>query len=174
MPYFESITNLKRSHFVSVSHAEGVYRWWFTEQDAKCLLVPFGNILDWKKIKTHRFEGQIYYALYVGISNDLHQRIKWHSKQKHSPSAVKSGYLSTLRRTISGLIGKDCSQSEKDVSDILERCYWEWDEMNNSEVWEKNELNQQRYYYPLNIQGNKVLPPSMRTILEQVRSKHNK
>ena len=158
----------------SVPKSPGVYRWWFTEEDTQLLMKPFGNNLCWHRIDQRKIDGNTYYALYVGISKDLLGRIKWHATQKHSASAVKSGYLSTLRQSVSALLGKDQSKSEKCVSAILEQCYWEWEVMQNPEVWERNELQQPDYYYPINLQHNQSFPKQLQDVLSKLRKCYKK
>ena len=158
----------------SVPKSPGVYRWWFTEEDTQLLMKSFGNNLCWNRIDQRKIDGATYYALYVGISKDLLGRIKWHATQKHSASAVKSGYLSTLRQSVSALLGKDQSKSEKCVSALLERCYWEWDVMQNPEVWEKQELQQPDYYYPINLQHNQSFPKQLQDVLSKLRKCYKK
>ncbi len=157
-----------------VPKSPGVYRWWFNEGDARLLMKPFGNAICWDKINMRGIEGNQYYALYVGISMDLLGRIKWHATQKHSASTVKSGYLSTLRQSVSSLLGIDQSMSEKCVTAILERCYWEWEAIQNPEVWEKKELQQPDYYYPINLQNNQSFPKQLQKGLSRLRKCHKK
>ena len=158
----------------SVPKSPGVYRWWFTEKDTQLLMKPFGNKLCWNRIVQRKIDGATYYALYAGISKDLLGRIKWHATQKHSASAVKSGYLSTLRQSVSALLGKDQSKSEKCVSALLEQCYWEWEDMQNPEVWEKQELQQPGYYYPINLQHNQSFPKQLQEKLSELRKCYKK
>ena len=157
-----------------VPKSPGVYRWWFTEKDAQLLMKPFGNAICWNKILMRMIDEKPYYALYVGISKDLLGRIKWHATQKHSKSAVNSGYLSTLRQSVSSLLGINQSMSEKCVTAILERCYWEWDYMQNPEVWEKAELQCVDHYYPINLQHNQSFPKSLQKALSGLRKYHKK
>ena len=158
----------------NVPKSPGVYRWWFTEDDAHLLVKPFGNAINWCKIQKRNIDGKSYYALYVGISKDLFARLKWHIFQKHSQSAVKSGFLSTLRQTVSALLGIDQTKSQNCVSALLERCYWEWETMPNPEMWEKDELQQKDYYYPLNLQNNQSFPKELQKELSRLRKNFKK
>ena len=109
------------------------------------------------------------------IAKDLLQRIRWHACQKHSPSAVKHGFLSTLRQSISALLGLDQTMSAADVSDVLEKCYWDWcptATKGDAEDIEKEQLSSE--YFPINIQGNKSVDPAVIKRLKELRKKHKK
>ena len=112
----------KDPKFLSVAKEPGVYRWWFPRDLAEKLLKPLTGV-DTKQISKEIVDGEEYWCLYLGIAKDLRQRIRWHACQKHSPSAVKHGFLSTLRQSISALLGLDQTMSAADVSDVLEKCY---------------------------------------------------
>ncbi|MDD6851035.1 MAG: hypothetical protein PUD64_02245 [Bacteroidales bacterium] len=157
-----------------VPKSPGGYRWWFTKDDAQLLLKPFGGKINWSKIQMRTFDDKPYYALYVGISKNLYDRLKWHIFQKHSQSAVNSGFLSTLRQTVSALLGIDQTKSQNCVSALLERCYWEWETMPNPEMWEKDELQQNEYYYPLNLQNNQSFPKELQKELSRLRKYYKK
>ena len=107
------------------------------------------------KIQKRDIDGEEYWALYFGISNDMLGRAKWHILQKHSKSAVKYGTLSTLRQSLSALLDIDMSFSEEDVNMFMDNnCYWEWEYTDNAKEEEKNELHSDDKCYPLNIQEN--------------------
>ena len=94
----------------SISTRKGVYTWWFKESCVEKFLKPLtdkGLLTD--KIIVRTFPGlkEKYWLLYVGIASaedGIDNRFKWHIAQKHKPSNIKKGYLSTLRRTISALL----------------------------------------------------------------------
>lgn len=151
----------------------GVYRWWFTEDDAKKLLVPFNGSITLNNLQSMTMNGKLFYAMYVGVSpTSLLGRYNWHISQKHTISAVNSGFLSTLRRSISALLQKDCTESEKQVTDMLMRCIFEWDVTPNFKQVESTEL--QTNLYPLNVQENKVMSANDLKILKGLRQKHKK
>ena len=151
----------------------GVYRWWFTEDDAKKLLVPFNGSITLNNLQSMAMDGKQFYAMYVGVSpTSLLGRYKWHISQKHSDSAVNSGFLSTLRRSISALLHIDFTKSEKQVTDMLMRCIFEWDVTPDFQQIESTEL--QTNLYPLNVQENKVMSAPNLKILKGLRQKHRK
>lgn len=99
----------------TISNREGIYCWWFKKNSAEIILSKLG--LDESEIdiiQKRDIEGEEYWALYFGISNDMLGRTKWHILQKHSVSAVKHGTLSTLRQSLSALLDIDMSFSEED------------------------------------------------------------
>lgn len=164
----------KDPKFLSVAKEPGVYRWWFPRDLAEKLLKPLADV-DTKQISKEIVDGEEYWCLYVGIAKDLRQRIRWHACQKHSPSAVKHGFLSTLRQSISALLGLDQTMSAADVSDVLEKCYWDWSPTATKEDAEDIEKEQLiSGYFPINIQGNKNVDPAVIKRLKELRKKHKK
>lgn len=160
--------------FRDIPKEPGVYRWWFPRDLAEKLLKPLTGV-DTKQISKEIVDGEEYWCLYLGIAKDLRQRIRWHACQKHSPSAVKHGFLSTLRQSISALLGLDQTMSAADVSDVLEKCYWDWcptATKGDAEDIEKEQLISG--YFPINIQGNKNADPAVIKRLKELRKKHKK
>lgn len=164
----------KDTKFLSVAKEPGVYRWWFPRDLAEKLLKPLTGV-DTKQISKEIVDGEEYWCLYLGIAKDLRQRIRWHACQKHSPSAVKHGFLSTLRQSISALLGLDQTMSAAAVSDVLEQCYWDWCPTvtkEKAEAIEKERLSSE--YFPINIQGNKKVGSAVIKRLKELRKKHKK
>ena len=161
--------------FRDIPKEPGVYRWWFPRDLAEKLLEPLAGV-DTKQISKKKIiDGKEYWCLYFGIAKDLRQRIRWHACQKHSPSAVKHGFLSTLRQSISALLGLDQTMSAAAVSDVLEQCYWDWCPTvtkEKAEAIEKERLSNE--YFPINIQGNKEVDLSVIKQLKELRKKHKK
>lgn len=179
MKNLESIKSLRQKIVSKQDYAlnsPGVYRWWFKEE-----------VLDWEtfsrftnnlNLQSRIIDSETYYALYFGMSKDMKERIKWHICNKHKPSAVKSGFLSTLRQSISALLGMPMSISESDVNKFMDDyCYLEWDytetEQDAKNI-EHTELTQHDYSYPLNIQGNITVSNMYLKDLKDLRSKFKK
>ncbi len=155
----DSIMNLRKqiaARVLNVSKNPGYYTWWLDEEGMRQILSPLNGI-DYSRIMKKLIGGKDYYALYFGISSNLNNRIKWHISQHHTQSSAKSGYLSTLRQTISALLGIDMTKSEQAVNKFMDdHCWLEFDNCASHVVakqMEKNTLH--NGYYPLNIQGNK-------------------
>lgn len=168
----DSVKHLRNSKCVKVNQCPGYYIWWFKEKSIKKLLSPLSNI-DYNKLTS---DGNGYVALYFGISSkpssSLYKRARWHIFDKHTPSKVSSGTLSTLRQTLSALFGLDMTKSQDAVNKFMDdNCEWEWHctkSGKDAENVEKEELSTN--YYPLNIKDNKVLNPA--TALIALRKKY--
>lgn len=135
-----------------ITNAPGVYRWWFKKGSISYLPENCN-------IEEQNIDGEIYQALYFGISKKLYSRIKWHITQNHTPSSVKSGFLSTLRQTISAILHKEMTQSQGCINKFIDKnCYLEWEESisyQEAKKIETEELHNPYYNYPLNIANNK-------------------
>ena len=154
----------------------GIYCWWFKKDSAERIL----SILNLKeseidRIQKREIEGEEYWALYFGISNDMLGRAKWHILQKHSISAVKYGTLSTLRQSLSALLDIDMSCSEDAVNKFMDRnCYWEWEYTDDFKEKETIELSSDNKCYPINIQENQKIGKDIIKKLKDIRKKHKK
>ena len=173
MKNIKSIKEL-RNDLSCVEKKTGCYIWWFDENGKDILLKELPGV-DKSRIQR---KGN-YYALYYGIAKDCRQRINWHINQKHSISAVKSGYLSTLRQTLSALLGKDMTCSEKDVNNFMDtHCCWSWEYTPSREIAEdieSAELSaQSKNCYPLNIQKNNTVSRDVIQKLSELRKIHRK
>lgn len=149
----------------------GVYRWWFKKG-------TISSLPQNCNIEEQNIDGEIYQALYFGISKKLYSRIKWHITQNHTPSSVKSGILSTLRQTISAILHKNMTQSQDCVNKFIDKnCYLEWEDSINyqqAKAIETEELQNTTYNYPLNISENKSTPKIFITTLKKLRKKYKK
>lgn len=165
------------------SKQAGVYRWWFPEEIAKSLLSSLNGV-DYESIEKEEINGKQYWCLYFGSSSDLEQRFYWHTTQAHSATTIRSGVLSTLRKTICALlkINQSDATAKQKVDDILDECYFEWYATSSSEdpeTKEKKEL--EKGYYPFNIKDNegvrnksKNVKPSIATQLRKLRREYRK
>ena len=179
MQYLDKVSELRKrlkNRTNSIKKDGGVYCWWFKREVAQTLLKELPLTQDeLSKIQRREIEGEEYWALYFGISRDMLGRAKWHITKKHKPTAVKYGTVSTLRNTLGALLGKDMSDSEKSVNDLMdENCYWEWEYDKEYKVRETNELSSKDKCYPLNIQENKTISKEVLITLSRLRSLHKK
>lgn len=160
--------------FTSIPKEPGIYRWWFPKETAQQLLSSIHGI-ETNRICKEVIQGEEYWCLYFGIAKDLRQRIRWHACQKHTASAVKHGILSTLRQSISALLQLDQTTSTDKVSELLERCYWDWlstASKEDAKIIEKREIS--KGYFPINIQENKSVAPTVLAQLKSLRKEHKK
>ena len=179
MQYLDKVSELRKrleNRTNGIKKDGGVYCWWFKREVAQTLLKELPLTQDeLSKIQRREIEGEEYWALYFGISRDMLGRAKWHITKKHKPTAVKYGTVSTLRNTLGALLGKDMSDSEKSVNDLMdENCYWEWEYDKEYKVRETNELSSKDKCYPLNIQENKTISKEGLITLSRLRSLHKK
>lgn len=180
MKNIESVATLRRMIECKQSPFEnsaGVYRWWFKEDTAMQLLKQLPPV-NTACIAKRLIDGDSYWALYFGISGNMRQRIAWHICQQHTPSAVKSGYLSTLRQVISALLNEDMTNSQNSVNNLMDTsCYLEWDYTSSkreAEGLETNELSQSQCIYPLNRAKNKTVSKEHLKRLTELRAKYRK
>ena len=120
-------------------------------------------------------QGEEYWCLYFDIGKDLRQRIRWHACLKYTASAVKHGILSTLRQSVSALLQLDQTTSTDKVSELLERCYCDWLSTafkEEAKIIEKRESS--KGYFPINIQENKSVAPTVLAQLKSLRKEHKK
>ena len=180
MKNIESVATLRRMIECKQSPFEnraGVYRWWFKEDAAMQLLKQLPPV-NTDFIAKRLIEGYSYWALYFGISGNMRQRAAWHINQEHTPSAVKSGYLSTLRQVISALLNEDMTISQISVNKLMDAsCHLEWDYTSTkkeAEELETIELSQNQCIYPLNRAKNRTVSKEHLKRLTELRSKYRK
>lgn len=173
----KSIRSILLNKDNSIKALPGIYCWWFQEKGAMMILNQLPNI-NINMIQRREINGGSYLALYFGISKDLKGRIKWHTCQHHTPSSVKSGFLSTLRQTLSSFLNINMTESEDILNKFIEEnCYWEWDytaTRQDAINIEKQELASNSYYYPLNISNNKSTPKDIINSVKKLRKQYNK
>lgn len=163
------------SHLRTLIKSPGIYVWWFKEEAAWQLLKPLEPV-DHSRLARRTIDGEPYVALYFGISRDLCGRIRWYVAQKHTPSAISREFLSTLRLTICALLGLPASVAEQAVNDFMDaNCYLSFAHVPTfaeAEAEEADELSTN--YYPLNLQGNKVVEATVLAKLKELRKAYLK
>ena len=129
-----------------ISTQAGLYRWFMPSVLVRELKVPIDDC--------EYVEGQGY-LVYVGIAKSMRQRLIWHVTQEHRPSSVKSGFLSTLRQTLSGLARVPMDDTDT-VNNIIDQMFVEFEYCDSKEVAHNIEKEYfETYVLPLNIMGNK-------------------
>ena len=173
------VADIIKNSFEDPKPESGYYIWWFPEEVANELIEHL--TVDRQKIQVKEIYGQLYYALYFGIASSkggLRQRIKWHTAaiNPHTAACVRNRTLSTLRQTICGLMGLPMvgKETQDDVDEIIEKCYWEWTEHDNPHEIELNQLNNENACYPLNIKENNTISKECRKELIRSRSEFRK
>lgn len=107
-----------KSALRAVPDVPGWYRFWAPGPVVKELLGDFYQSLR-PGLTAGRGRLSGYYYVYVGIAakESVRDRLDWHINQRHSYSAVKSGFLSTFRTSLSSLAA--CDQSDENCTDRL-------------------------------------------------------
>lgn len=147
----------------------GWYKWWVPEKTLKLLLDSpyiskkyFSDLLP--NLTTEKINGIDYYYVYVGVAikESIRDRLNWHVNQHHTKSSVESGFLSTLRQTISSLIAGN-QYDEEATNKLIDTMIIEYYPVNmliksieakeKIESIEKEELANNML--PLNLRDNK-------------------
>ena len=174
------VSALRNCKFKCVDKRPGFYRWWFRKDAAEFLIKNMTKWLPAKdKFLIQNFDGEEYIALYFGISKDMRTRIKWHASDKHKPSSVCTGFLSTLRQTLSALLEIPMTESEDAINNFLDdNCIWEWSYTDTHETARQVELNtlspDSPFYYPLNVESNHTIHKDALKWLKQQRKKYRR
>ena len=123
-----------------------VYQWWGPVTVAERLKVPIQGC-------TQSPRGDV--LLYVGIANSLRERLHWHVCQNHTPSAIRSGFLSTLRFTLSALLGESLIKMDE-LNTLIDHLTVSFEYCPSREAaLELERRLMHQHALPLNIQGNK-------------------
>ena len=154
-----------------------LYRWWFHSESEVVKLLREWKSKDSKEptnllegVLTKKFpDGETYYALYFGKSNNGYRRFCQHS--------TGNVHTSTLRRTIHSLQTDDLydkATHEQEITDLLRECYFEWtvigkEDENLVECIEA--ICIVHGTYPLNIDGNPAINETWRRHMMNERGK---
>lgn len=147
----------------------GWYKWWASEQSLKLLLnSPYISKKYYSDLLSHltfkNINGINYYYIYVGVAikESIRDRLNWHVNQHHTKSSVESGFLSTLRQTISSLVAGN-QYDEESTNKLIDTLIIEYYPINMAiksikakekiERIEKEELANNTL--PLNLRDNK-------------------
>ena len=140
----------------------GWYRWWAPRSALKKLLgAQYRAILPKLTKGCGNLKGHRYVYVGVAIKESIRARLNWHVNQKHSFGCIKHGTLSTLRQSISSLVGS--SQGDEAATNrIIDQLTVEFFPVNSpirsieaktlTERLERGEM--QLHSLPLNIQHN--------------------
>lgn len=147
----------------------GFYKWWVKSEELEILLNS--NQLNDKYLEVllphltkKKINNEEYYYIYVGVAikESIYARLDWHVNQRHTRVSVESGFLSTLRQTLSSLIeGNQYAEEETNI--FIDKLYIEYypidlnikseEAKTTIENIEKSEM--ETNCLPLNIKDNK-------------------
>ncbi len=147
------VDELRARRWSDVSDQPGVYWWYFPEPCLDSFQITERCGADGLCL---RRTAQRKVCLYHGMAKSLRQRIIWHSEQKLTLSALRSGFLSTFRFTLLALNGYDYSAGAQEIDrfmDQLSICGKLAATAIEAKSAEAEEIAGQ-YLYPLNLQGN--------------------
>jgi len=174
---FKHVGTELRKHYKDILDIPIVYRWWFPA-DCAIVLQIFNNypkredassIEDlFPRLKKKEIQGKVYYALYVGQSENGHHRFSQHCSG--------NTHISTLRKTIAAICFaniQDNKQQEEAISNLLDSCYFEWiDFPEDAELVETIEaLCIAVGCYPLNMDANRSVDEHLVEYIMEQRKK---
>lgn len=164
----------------------GWYKWWASKEVLEKLLNSKYIEKEYLScllphLTNKNIDGIKYYYIYVGIAvkESIRDRLNWHINQHHTISSVKSGFLSTLRQSISSLaVGNQFD--EETTNNLIDLLFVEYFPINleiksdeakeKIENIEKKELSEN--VIPLNLKDNKnVILKDYLIELKNVRKK---
>jgi len=153
-----------------------VYFWYFRDDIANKLLIPLKECIDFSKITYKIINNTKYYLLYIGKAKNGHQRlIEYHilDKQNYHQKGIKNKRLSSLRQTISALLGINMSTSKEKVDEIFDTCIVDWIESDIENVEQLETSQIKNHYLPLN-DLHSITPKECRQILRKLKKEYKK
>lgn len=170
-----------------IPQQSGLYKWYVEEDVFKELLEKLCGKYEElnKNIDLDINENKI--AVYVGIAvrESVRNRLNWHINDNHSPSRIKSGYLSTLRKSIAACHKwkLNDSDTERKVNDFIDDCWIDYETDFDSEknpeitIKEKEKKYLKEKLYILNIRDNnyehsmrKVITSKLRKLRKEIKN----
>ena len=154
----------------------GYYKWWAQKDNLQTVLDRLEMDFDAVKHCLEVKEG--YFCVYVGVAikESVRARLDWHVNQIHNPTNVKCGTLSTLRQTISAIVGQNMMDTVA-TNDFIDKLLIEYylvdlpiksqEAKETIGKWEKDLLNGNTLYL-LNIADNHH-PLAPKQALKQLR-----
>ena len=154
-----------------VEDKPGYYKWWAEINEVNLLFEKLGLV---PSVVNELEKRDDKYCIYVGVAikESVRNRLNWHINQINSPSAIKSGTLSTLRQTISSVLFEDMrltNETNEFIDKLYVEPFYNGDKEKIREI-EINSLTNRVYLYLLNIQDNKH-PLSPRRKISELRKK---
>lgn len=122
----------------------GVYFWYVTESGAQKLGLDVQDCTQENNL----------FLVYVGLAQNLNQRIDWHLNDSHSVSSIKSGFVSTLRQSLSALLVGEMVTSKEAVDHFM-RTEMKFRYEICSSPKEREDSLIAAHSLPLNLKGNK-------------------
>lgn len=155
-----------------------LYRWWFPEDSPimdylRDYTAKHPEDFDMKyvldKLKKKVLDSTTYYALYLGKSTNGRKRFADHTR-----GDVKQSSLRKTLHAILSLAGESCN--EKDISNVLRQCYYEWMEFFEEDHNLLDSFEMMAIvigHYPLNLDGNPSISEGWKSAIENMRKELN-
>lgn len=149
-----TLADLRAAKWRHVPDAPGVY-WWYFPVD--CLAsFQIETYCPCTNLRLRRVaDGRV--CLYHGMAKNMRERVIWHSAQKLTASALRSGFLSTFRLTLLALKDFPYSASSKDIDQFMDGLAIAWHPTADVAAAHAAESAELRgtFHYPLNLSGNR-------------------
>lgn len=140
----------------------GYYKWWAREKEAILLVKKLGY--DFNEYKKYMEVKDDLYCIYIGIAvkESIRNRLNWHVNDKHDYNSVKTGFLSTFRKSIAALITGNLLDKDG-TNKFIDKLFIEYFTINDDikSLSAKNKIEDiekkslLRNLYILNIKDNK-------------------
>jgi hypothetical protein len=159
-----SIEALRANEWRELPSKPGVYWWYFPKNDFESFEIPSSLTGRLRKSRDGKR------CLYCGITKNLRGRVRWHAQQKLTPSALRSGYLSTLRLTLLALNEFNYHPDRGEIDRFLDKLSLSWEKapLSRAKKIEQSELGGRKCPFPLNIRGNKF--PELKEYIGRLKS----
>ena len=165
---WQSIGQLRGGAWKTVPAQPGIYWWYFPQ----ACLASFG-ISEHCNVSSLRLRSSSAskVCLYVGIATSLRERMKWHAEQPLTQGSLRSGFLSTFRKTLLALKCIDYDTGFETINAFMDGLDVSWQataDLRAAKEMETAELGG-THQFPLNIQGNSdpVLRPYVQFLKRQ-------
>ena len=110
----------KDTEIKKIPEGIGYYKWFASIDDLKMILNKLELSFDSIPSDQWEIENGLY-CIYLGIARkSLRERLDWHVNNHHTLKFVSSGYLSSLRQSLSSILFSDQSK-EKETNDFIDR-----------------------------------------------------
>jgi hypothetical protein len=167
MAYY--IHELRESKWRSIPAGPGYYLWYFP----KSCIEEMGMIeyLENEKLNFQRLDNGMI-GLYFGIAINLRERVRWHSAQPLTLSALSSGYLSTFRFSLLSMLNiKYSLENTQKINDFMDLLMITWTETLTKEdaCAKEAEVLTSDVTYLMNLQGNKT--PGAQEMINKIKIK---
>jgi len=167
----QSLGTLRSNGWKNLPSQSGIYWWYFPPECVHSFRVT--EYCDEQSLNL-RMAADGKFCLYVGVAKSLKERMKWHAEQPLKQSALRSGFLSTFRKTLLVLNQIDYATGFDPINQFMDGLDVAWLTTGNIDEAKESEAVELTgdFHFPLNIQGNRhaVLKPFIQFLKQQRKS----